>query len=76
VVKRYYYVVLEHSGKKGKMRAMHSFESKVEFDEWYSMFRETHKIIAQGISAKEAVELSDCIDIESRFAESIIGNGV
>jgi len=67
VVKRYYYVVLQNNGTK---RAA-CFSSKKEFDEWYPPFRDIEKIVARGIPAKRALELSDSIDYDSRFAKAI-----
>ena len=65
----YYYAVLEHHGVK----TMSCFESKIEFDEWYNFHRNGFEVIEKGISAKRAVDLSDCIDNKSRFAEFILG---
>ena len=71
MAKRAYYVVLEHTGKE-TIRTMYCFEDKQEFEEWYSMFEDTHKIVEKGVSKKKAIGLSSCIDMGSTFAEAIL----
>lgn len=68
MVREDYYVVLDHGG----IKTAKWFESKDDFDKWYTPFKDIEKIVAQGITAKQAVEMSDCIDNNSRFADSII----
>lgn len=63
-----YYVVLANNGKKTAF----CFDDKRDFEGWYVMFKDREKIIEQGITAKRAIELSDCIDKESRFSELIL----
>ncbi len=73
-----YYVVLEHAvlpEKGDPIKTMHWFKDKDQFKEWYSNFKDVHSIVAEGISMEKAIKLSDCIDIKSPFAESILNQG-
>ena len=50
-----------------------NFGHKKEFREWYDLLSLGHIIVAEGINAKQAVELSPDIENDYRFAQLIRG---